>query len=188
MCIRDRSRYVPPKPIYYAITTHGDPEVSRFECEELVVKPRDHELPAVALKSTRKRERRKFNKALSVFKDFKEDTPNLLKAMFELDFKYTRIDRIANQEEELNSLRNLIRTKYYWSIINIFMTYNALSQYPSLTWIDFTNFCKEAKLVDKYTQMDELDRLFVATNFEVVKLEDNPDRQLCRYELSLIHI
>ena len=28
-----------------------------------------------------------------------------------------------------------------------------------------------------------IDRLFIATNFEITEMEDNPDRELCRYEL-----
>lgn len=30
--------------------------------------------------------------------------------------------------------------------------------------------------------MSTIDRLFIATNVEMVELEDNPDRDLCRYE------
>lgn len=30
--------------------------------------------------------------------------------------------------------------------------------------------------------MSAIDRAFIATNFEEVDLEDNPDKSLCRYE------
>jgi len=30
--------------------------------------------------------------------------------------------------------------------------------------------------------MQTVDRLFIATNVELVELEDNPDRDLCRFE------
>ena len=35
---------------------------------------------------------------------------------------------------------------------------------------------------DKWCSMSTIDRLFIATNVEMVELEDNPDRDLCRYE------
>jgi hypothetical protein len=30
--------------------------------------------------------------------------------------------------------------------------------------------------------MQTIDRVFIATNVDLVELEDNPDRDLCRYE------
>ena len=54
--------------------------------------------------------------------------------------------------------------------------------------VDFLNFAMKWGVVDKrdLTSTD-IDRLFVAVNFEEVAgeqgdLEDNPDRELCRYE------
>jgi hypothetical protein len=33
-----------------------------------------------------------------------------------------------------------------------------------------------------------IDRIFTAVNYEVVELEDNPDRDLCRYEFFEIFV
>jgi hypothetical protein len=37
-------------------------------------------------------------------------------------------------------------------------------------------------LIDSKLKVSTIDQLFVATNLDVLNLEDNPERQLCRYE------
>jgi len=36
--------------------------------------------------------------------------------------------------------------------------------------------------MDKNLTLATIDRLFIAVNVELVQVEDNPDRELCRYE------
>ena len=54
--------------------------------------------------------------------------------------------------------------------------------------IDFTNLCNNWRIVNKKDlKIVDIDRLFYAVNFEEVQgqqgdLEDNPDKELCRYE------
>ena len=38
------------------------------------------------------------------------------------------------------------------------------------------------KIIDKNMTISTIDRLFIAVNVYLGKLEDNPDRDLCRYE------
>ena len=54
--------------------------------------------------------------------------------------------------------------------------------------IDFTTLCNKWGIVcKKDLKVSDIDRLFYAVNFEEVQgqhgdLEDNPDKELCRYE------
>jgi hypothetical protein len=54
--------------------------------------------------------------------------------------------------------------------------------------VDFTNICSSWQIVDRRDlSISDIDRLFFAVNFEEVggdagDLEDNPDKELCRYE------
>lgn len=54
--------------------------------------------------------------------------------------------------------------------------------------VDFVNLCKSWKIINKADLSTQvIDQLFVAVNFEEVgggaaDLEDNPDKELCRYE------
>lgn len=49
--------------------------------------------------------------------------------------------------------------------------------------MDFTSACNKWKILDKNLTTSDMDRSFVATNFEEVDLEANDDNCLCRYEL-----
>lgn len=54
--------------------------------------------------------------------------------------------------------------------------------------VDFTTICNNWQIVNrKDLSISDIDRLFFAVNFEEVggnagDLEDNPDKELCRYE------
>lgn len=37
--------------------------------------------------------------------------------------------------------------------------------------------------MDKVLTTSTLDRLFIATNVELVEMDDNPDKELCRFEM-----
>ena len=71
-----------------------------------------------------------------------------------------------------------------------------MSNYPNIQWIEFTDFCNDViffeifnyfiqwKIIDQNLTLATIDRLFIAVNFEGVPggLDDNPDKELCRYE------
>ena len=58
-----------------------------------------------------------------------------------------------------------------------------MSSFPSISWIDFGQLCQQWKIVDNRTcSLQNIDRIFIATNVELVEQEDNPDRDLCRFE------
>lgn len=57
------------------------------------------------------------------------------------------------------------------------------SYFPTIGMVEFGDFCKMCQMLDnKYLNTSSVDRLFYATNFEIVDLADNPDTSLCRYE------
>ena len=49
--------------------------------------------------------------------------------------------------------------------------------------LDFSNLANTLKLLDKNLNTATIDRLFIATNVELVAMDDNPDKELCRFEL-----
>ena len=57
------------------------------------------------------------------------------------------------------------------------------SNFPSVTLLDFTNFADQCKIFDKYVNLSTIDRLFIATNVEIIANDENPDKELCRFEL-----
>lgn len=49
--------------------------------------------------------------------------------------------------------------------------------------LDFTNLCDEMTMLEKNLSVSTLDRLFIATNVELVEMDENPDKELCRFEM-----
>jgi hypothetical protein len=57
------------------------------------------------------------------------------------------------------------------------------SNFPSITNLDFSSFCDQCKFLDKSVVLATIDRLFIATNVEIVANDENPDKELCRFEV-----
>lgn len=65
----------------------------------------------------------------------------------------------------------------------------AFSEFPFISMLDFSAFIKRLGLMDKKTlNVATLDRLFIQTNVELVEMDDNPDKQLQRFELMEIMV
>ena len=48
--------------------------------------------------------------------------------------------------------------------------------------MDFVGACSKWKLIDQDLTSVDIDRIFIATNFEEEDLEENDDNSLCRFE------
>ena len=69
---------------------------------------------------------------------------------------------------------------------NHFVNDIASKSYPVIDWLDFVSCCYSWKIVDKTLTSQDIDRIFVATNFEMDDLEENDDNSLCRFEFAEI--
>ncbi len=58
--------------------------------------------------------------------------------------------------------------------------------FPNIGWLEFSKFCIESGIIDKNCTFSMVDRAFIAVNFEVDDIDDNPNRELCRYEFMEI--
>lgn len=52
--------------------------------------------------------------------------------------------------------------------------------------MEFSQACYKWKIIDKDLSSSDMDRAYVATNFEEVEMENNDDNNLCRFELMEI--
>jgi hypothetical protein len=112
----------------------------------------------------------KFEKGKSIFKNFKEDNEEILRKMFELDMGYSKITRvIKNNDEEFHIVKDIL-WKNYARIKGIYLSSTTSSEYPILSWNDFTILCNKCKIVDKYCNLSTIDRVYIATN---VNLHNN---------------
>ena len=58
--------------------------------------------------------------------------------------------------------------------------------YPSIEWLDFVDACQSWGIIDKYLTQADVDRIFIATNYEEESHSENDDNTLCRYEFAEI--
>lgn len=112
---------------------------------------------------------RKFDKPNSMFKDYMEDTPALLKRVLMKDLESWKLGRVIKDQFELRRVLDTL-LEYTEQIKDMFNHSIALSSFPSISWIDFGNMCTSWKILDTRTcTMLTIDRLFIATNVELIE-------------------
>ena len=124
---------------------------------------------------------RRFNKNNSVFRNWREDTDDKLRKAFDIDIGNSKIQKFTKDPEIFDEVTDVL-FKHTRQIKDIFTYGIGISSFPSISWLDFCDMCKNWKIVDKNLTLGTIDRVFIVTNVEEVEQEDNPDRDLCRYE------
>ena len=85
-------------------------------------------------------------------------------------------------------MKDLVR-KNYAKLKDIFIALAVESQFPNISLLDYGNFVEKFKILEgTKLKTDSIDRIFIATNYEVVDMEENPDRSLNRFEFIEILI
>ena len=110
------------------------------------------------------RKAQKFDISKSVFRTFKLENDELIKKMFDLDFKYCKVRKMfKNNVAECDSIEAVL-WKHFIKIKNVFLTAIINSEYPVVSWNDFTIFCNKCKIPDKVCNLSTIDRIYIATN------------------------
>lgn len=73
-----------------------------------------HPRPSPKFLGDRSKLRTPWNWSLSVFKHFKADNEALLNKCFELDWSRTKIARLIKDENERQTVKELLRKNYKW--------------------------------------------------------------------------
>lgn len=128
------------------------------------------------------KQRKKFDQGQSIFRTFKLETEDTLKKMFALDFKYTKIKKIYKGDPAQVEKVKEILWKNFDKIKNIFLTGILTSEYPVITWNDFTLLSNKCKIPDKACNVATVDRIFIASNINQNIPGAQGDKDLVRYE------
>jgi len=79
--------------------------------------------------------------------------------------------------------------KNYPKLKDIFIIVCSQAHYPNISLIEFGEFAENCHIIDnKIITMSTIDRLFIATNYEVEDNDENPNRALNRFEFIEILI
>lgn len=85
-----------------------------------------------------------------MFKDYLDENPQNLKKAFQKDLENSKLSRFIRDILEFRRVSDVL-LEYTSVIRDIFTTSIALSSFPSISWIDFTNLCSEWSLPDNRT-------------------------------------
>ena len=106
--------------------------------------------------------------------------------MFELDWNYAKMKRIfKNRKKDFAKVKK-VWWEHYPRIKELFISESGYSNYPNISWNDFTAFWNTCQLVDKNLGLSTLDRIFIATNVSMHEYSANAERDLSRYEFMEI--
>eukprot|EP01017_Pseudomicrothorax_dubius_P024524 TRINITY_DN2605_c0_g1_i1.p2 TRINITY_DN2605_c0_g1~~TRINITY_DN2605_c0_g1_i1.p2 ORF type:complete len:419 (+),score=96.01 TRINITY_DN2605_c0_g1_i1:266-1522(+) len=179
--------YVPPGNHFYQLSKRSTcyfTEKVAAEAIRMHVKPREGEPPYVALpKKEKPHVRRRFEKATSVFKDFVEDSDVTLRRMMDADLRNGKFNRIIKSPEAFAEFKETLFVRYRY-LKSVFIRYisQECSVYPGISFMEFGRMCRDAKILDPRLKGSDIDRAFIAANYEVEESVDNPDSRLCRFE------
>ena len=85
--------------------------------------------------------------------------------------------RICKDSYDVQKCEQLI-IKYYAQLKHIYISLISSDEYPNIGWLRFTTFCKDSKIIDADCPINVIDRCFIAANYEIEDMSENPDRSL----------
>ena len=126
---------------------------------------------------------RVFDRSLSVFADWEEDNEKSQMEAATNDMKHWKVPKICRDEEEYERIVSLVHK--HFARLKVIYT-NLISQsvdaYPNIGWLQFTNFCKAIDIPSEKCTLSDIERCFIAANYEEEDVPENPNRLLNRYE------
>ena len=122
------------------------------------------------------------NKENSVFAPWKEDNIKEILSGFAKDISRWKVQRFVKDEEDYNNVCKILEQNALY-LKTMYITLISVSNFPSVTWNDFTAFVSSWRLIDENLQLSTVDRLFIATKSGITSdLKDFPERDLARFE------
>ena len=102
-----------------------------------------------------------FDKAKSVFKNFKTDTEALLRRSFENDWRLTKIPKLVKDKEELHRVKVYLGS-IYPRLKNMFLALACDSAYPNFSFNDYSVWCQKCTFLNKeQVGLADLDNVLV---------------------------
>jgi hypothetical protein len=126
-------------------------------------------------------QQRVFKKETSVFREWREDTESMFSSCFASDTSHWKVQRLIKNPDDFLACEALLR-KHFARLKKIFIVQASKSGFPTINWINSADFIRDCNCLDSNVIQTTVDRLFIATNQELEKSEENPANALERYE------
>ena len=116
----------------------------------------------------------------SVFKEWHQDTDEIIERCFRNDKRYWKVDRICGGR---NQAVMDIFTARYVPLKEIFTVSTIMNDTPpDFGKKEFWKFCQRAGIFDKQMNQNIFDNYWKVTNFELIDQDNNDDNKLIRFE------
>ena len=149
-----------------------------------IINVRDEDVPIFAKSEKSHINVRSFNKDNSVFREWKQDTPDDALACIEHDLEHWYIKKLIKKDEQLDELCDMIR-KYAKELKNLYIMVASRSKYPQVSELDFSQWAKESHVIDSKETQTAVDLAFTAVTRQQEGEKEIPGRDaqsLMRYK------
>jgi hypothetical protein len=102
----------------------------------IIVRQREEDIPLFTKKLRIKSTQRKFNKNSSAFKDWQEDTNEILAQVIDHDSKLWKVERFVKDANDLPKIIAILK-QYAGPIKNAYIQVSCRSVYPGISSVDF---------------------------------------------------
>lgn len=127
----------------------------------------------------------RFKKPISIFAEFQEDTPQILRDALSHDMRFWKAKRFLNNYDLVVRVEAIIR-EFFPLLKDVFVSATAERGCPDFKSDHFLKFLDTAGLTDKrHLSKGIIETYFKATNFNEgtdPENTNNKDSTLCRYE------
>ena len=124
---------------------------------------------------------RAFNKEMSVFQKWRQDTPKQLSDAYNEDIKLWKGYRFIKDEGDKADTERVLQ-KYFAELKETFIAIAATSAWPNVGQLDFCDFATKARFLDAAVNISCVDRSFIAANLKVADVATAPSNGLKRFE------
>lgn len=133
--------FVPPGKHSYSVLFPNENKLEQDICfNQVIVQPRSYPLE-VALKRTKiEAISRRFDRAKSVFRDWRIDTDGLIQRSVFIDLGLSKLSRFVRDPTELGRVEDVL-LDFARPLKDLFTHSICRSDYPSISWLDFAKLC-----------------------------------------------
>jgi len=133
-----------------------------------IVEPWKNELPLKWKRVKKMTQINQFSLKDSVFKDWKIPTDTLIEKSLRIDFDYSKLFWLLKQDKDKDEVFQVLKT-YARKIMDVFTYQSSKSTYPSISWLDFSNWVNQIHTYDQHCKVNDVDRIFIQTNVELIE-------------------
>lgn len=166
------------------VETADSPEKSgkdKFSLHRCIIQAREETIPPFVKEGKSHIAQRTFKKETSVFKDWRDDREHTFDTCFKYDVAHWKVHRLIKNVEDYTACEEILRENFA-RLKKIFIVQASRSGFPTINWINSADFIRDCNCLDGNVVQTTVDRLFIATNQELEKSDENPANALERYE------